>query len=196
MKIGIVHGRFQPFHNGHLEYVLQALTHCDRLVIGITNPDPGNTKFDASNTERAKEENNPFTYFERLEMIKNTLREIGVPDEKFDIVPFPINFPEKLKYYIPKDAVHFTRVYEPWNLQKIKLLENEGYTVNVLYSGTPEDKSYTYSLPIGVYGKPGSLEAISGTEIRECMATGGDWEKYVPDGTARVILKRANILAI
>jgi cytidyltransferase-like protein len=35
-----VHGRFQPFHYGHLEYTLAALACCDHRIIGITNPDP------------------------------------------------------------------------------------------------------------------------------------------------------------
>jgi nicotinamide mononucleotide adenylyltransferase len=33
--IGVVHGRFQPFHNGHLEYVLSAKQKCDFLYVGI-----------------------------------------------------------------------------------------------------------------------------------------------------------------
>ena len=35
-----VHGRFQPFHVGHLEYVQLALGLGRFCYVGITNPDP------------------------------------------------------------------------------------------------------------------------------------------------------------
>ncbi len=35
-RYGMIHGRFQPFHNGHLEYLLAALERCETLIIGIT----------------------------------------------------------------------------------------------------------------------------------------------------------------
>jgi len=35
----MIHGRFQPFHNGHLEYMRGAADRSDELWIGITNPD-------------------------------------------------------------------------------------------------------------------------------------------------------------
>ena len=40
MKRGMIHGRFQPFHNGHLEYMRGAAERSDELWVGITNPDP------------------------------------------------------------------------------------------------------------------------------------------------------------
>jgi len=36
----MIHGRFQPFHNGHLEYLRGAASRCDEIFVGITNPDP------------------------------------------------------------------------------------------------------------------------------------------------------------
>ena len=35
----MIHGRFQPFHNGHLAYLCGAAARCDELFVGITNPD-------------------------------------------------------------------------------------------------------------------------------------------------------------
>ena len=37
---GMIHGRFQPFHLGHLEYLRGAAERCDEVFVGITNPDP------------------------------------------------------------------------------------------------------------------------------------------------------------
>ena len=36
----MIHGRFQPFHNGHLEYLRGAAARSDEVFVGITNPDP------------------------------------------------------------------------------------------------------------------------------------------------------------
>src|SRR4030042_5015193 len=106
-KICIVHGRFQPFHLGHLKYALAAKKKCDLLIVGITNSDPSLTKYDKANPYRSLSISNPFTYFERLSMIKEALIEGGVKRSKFEIVPFPINKPKLLKYYIPIEKYIF-----------------------------------------------------------------------------------------
>ena len=38
--IGVVCGRFQIFHNEHLQYVMAAKEQCEHLIVGITSPDP------------------------------------------------------------------------------------------------------------------------------------------------------------
>lgn len=187
MKIGVVHGRFQIFHNGHLEYILQGLAKSEYLVIGITNPDPDSTKFDSSNDQRAKAENNPFSFYERLRMIKQTMTELGVESDKYDIVPFPINYPERIHYYIPDSSVHYTRIYEPWNHKKVQILKEQGYTVEILYEGDPKSKTHEYTLPIDGIGKTQTLKVMSGTEVRELMTSNGNWRDFVPSGTARII---------
>ncbi|MBP3706729.1 MAG: adenylyltransferase/cytidyltransferase family protein [Clostridia bacterium] len=35
-KIGVVCGRFQIFHNEHLQYVMAAKEKCEHLIVGIT----------------------------------------------------------------------------------------------------------------------------------------------------------------
>jgi len=39
VALGMIHGRFQPFHTGHLEYLVAAAGRCRRLAVGITNPE-------------------------------------------------------------------------------------------------------------------------------------------------------------
>ena len=41
--IGVIHGRFQMLHHGHMEYLLAGKKRCQRLIIGISNPDEGCT---------------------------------------------------------------------------------------------------------------------------------------------------------
>ncbi len=67
---GMIHGRFQPFHNGHLEYLRGAAALSDELFVGITNPDPRRIKEEPSDPLRHLPESNPFTYVERLLMIE------------------------------------------------------------------------------------------------------------------------------
>lgn len=57
MKIGLVHGRFQPFHNGHKFLVDRMLKECDIGVILIGSA----YKIDKKN---------PFTFKERKKMIE------------------------------------------------------------------------------------------------------------------------------
>src|SRR6266508_4802534 len=78
----MIHGRFQPFHNGHLEYLRATRDLCDSLVVGITNPDPETIREDPTSEHRHLPESNPFTYFERLLMVRDVLRDEGVPPER------------------------------------------------------------------------------------------------------------------
>ena len=57
-KIGLLIGRFQPIHIGHIELIKHALSNCDKLIIVIGS----------DSTERT--ERNPFLTRERIDMIK------------------------------------------------------------------------------------------------------------------------------
>ncbi|MEM2966110.1 MAG: adenylyltransferase/cytidyltransferase family protein, partial [Candidatus Nitrosocaldaceae archaeon] len=58
---GLFIGRFQPFHNGHLEAIRFALKQVEILWIVI------------GSAQRSHEQRNPFTAGERLSMIRDTL---------------------------------------------------------------------------------------------------------------------------
>ncbi len=167
--IGMVHGRFQPFHNEHLRYLQMAMEQSERLLIGLTNPDPSQTASDDRSLHRHTAEANPFTYYERQEMIARSLLSAGIRCEIFRCVPFPINFPERWRYYCPDSTVHFIRVFSDWEAGKAAALRASGYAVVEL----PHD------------GK-----RVSGSEVRALIASGGAWEKLVPNSAVDVI-KRA-----
>ena len=61
VKIGVIHGRFQGLHLGHIEYLLEGKKRCKFLYIGVTNPDPNLTKENINDTKRSMPEENPFT---------------------------------------------------------------------------------------------------------------------------------------
>jgi nicotinamide-nucleotide adenylyltransferase len=37
-ELGFIHGRFQLFHNDHLNYALLAKSQCKKLIVVITSP--------------------------------------------------------------------------------------------------------------------------------------------------------------
>ena len=71
--IGMIHGRFQPFHNGHFDYLSQALQKSRHLFIGITNPDATSVVEDNSDSHRHLASANPFPYYVRAQMIARSI---------------------------------------------------------------------------------------------------------------------------
>jgi cytidyltransferase-like protein len=167
--LGMVHGRFQPFHQEHLEYVLRALERCEHLVIGITNPDPTTYSFERNSDHRHRSEANPYTYFQRLEMIRESLLEAGVSLAKATIVPFHVSDPGKWPFYLPEPArtVQYMRLFSSWEDQKAELFVRHGFRVEAL------DRR--------------AVKRMSATQVRRLLAEAGDWEALVPKATARVI---------
>lgn len=169
IKHGTIHGRFQPFHQAHLHMARLAFEQCDELTVGITNPDPNRLREEEEEPHRHRPEHNPFTYWERYRIIKTSLLMDGFEPGRFNISPFDINHMEHglWKHYMPEDAVWFLRVKAEWGEKKKERLESHGLTVRTL----PYER-YT---------------DISGTEIREKMANGGDWTAELPPGAVKVL---------
>jgi cytidyltransferase-like protein len=172
---GMVHGRFQPFHLGHLEYLRGAAARCDEVFVGITNPDPQRIKPEASDPLRHLPESNPYTYVERLLMVKAGAADAGIGLERLHVIPFPVNEPELWHAYVPGDVVQFIRLFSDWGGTKLDRLREAGYEVVVLDEGAEK--------------------TISGAEVREALRTDGDWERLVPPRVASV-LKRLEHVAV
>jgi nicotinamide-nucleotide adenylyltransferase len=119
---GMIHGRFQPFHNGHLDYLKGAAARCDEIFVGITNPDPERIKPETSDPLRHLPESNPYTYVERLLMVKAAARDAEIPLERLHVIPFPVNEPELWRAYVPEDVVQFIRLFSDWGGTKLERL--------------------------------------------------------------------------
>jgi nicotinamide-nucleotide adenylyltransferase len=167
MRRGMIHGRFQPFHNGHLAYLRAAAARCDDLFVGITNPDPARVKPEAADPSRHLPESNPWTYTERLLMVEAAASDAGLGLDRVHVIPFPVNEPELWPSYVPDGVTQFVRLFSEWGSEKLDRLRAAGYEVVVLDEGAAKD--------------------VSGTDVREALRTGGDWEALVPPGVARVI---------
>ena len=168
---GIVLGRFQPFHLGHLEYLEAAAGKCARLFIGVTNPDLASRASLPSGRARSLPESNPFSYIDRALMIEAALVEAGWSRSRFCLTPAPILVPGRLAAYLPPPsrATCFVTIYDAWGQQKAEWVRQFGYKVDVLWTRAPDDR------------------VTSGTEIRAAMRSGDAWSHLVPAATARYI---------
>ena len=97
---GLMMGRFQPFHLGHLDLVKQILSECDEVIIAITS-----SQFNYL-------EKDPFTAGERIEMIHQSLKEASVDLSRCFIIAIENQFNiatwgSYLKASLPK----FDKVY-------------------------------------------------------------------------------------
>ena len=164
---GMVHGRFQPFHIGHLEYLRGAADRCEELFVGITNPDPERIRPEASDPLRHLPESNPYTYVERLLMVKAAAQDAGIELSRLHVIPFPVNEPELWHAYVPGDAVQFIRLFSDWGGTKLERLREAGFEVVVLDEGAAKE--------------------VSGADVRAALRDDADWESLVPPGVAAVL---------
>jgi nicotinamide-nucleotide adenylyltransferase len=164
MRRGMIHGRFQPFHLGHLEYLRGAVAQSEEVWVGITNPDPARIRAEPTDPLRHLPESNPWTYSERLLMVKEVARDEGI---EVHVIPFPVNEPALWSAYVPGDAVQFIRHFSAWGGTKIERLRAAGFEVVVLDEGAEKE--------------------VSGEEVRAALRTGADWQSRVPPGVVRVI---------
>jgi cytidyltransferase-like protein len=163
----MVHGRFQPFHAGHLEYLRGAAARSDEVFVGITNPDRARIKPERSDPLRHLPESNPWSYVERLLMVKAAALELGLDLAHVHVIPFPVNEPDLWQAYVPEDVTQYIRLFSDWGDTKLERLRAAGYDVVVLDEGAEK--------------------RVSGADVRAALRDGGDWESLVPPSVARVI---------
>jgi nicotinamide-nucleotide adenylyltransferase len=169
---GMIHGRFQPFHNGHLEYLRGAAERSDEIFVGITNPDPTRIKEEPSDPLRHLPESNPFSYIERLLMVTAVAEDEGI---RAQVIPFPVNEPELWAAYVPQGATQYLRLFSDWGGTKLERMRDAGYEVVILDEGASKE--------------------LSGAEVRAAMREGRAWQELVPPGVARVISSLERVTA-
>ena len=129
---GLMIGRFQPFHRGHLCLVQQILSECNELIITI-----GSSQFNYTFS-------NPFTAGERIHMIHEALVQENVSLGKVYIIPIQNSennsiWVQHLKSMVPKFKYLYTGnafvkglVINDENI----LIKNPDFVDKVNYNGT------------------------------------------------------------
>ncbi|HLC79179.1 MAG TPA: nicotinamide-nucleotide adenylyltransferase [archaeon] len=121
MKRGLFVGRFQPYHLGHHNALMNAFKKVDEMVIVVGS---ARESFLAQN---------PFTAGERIEMISQALKEEGIFAKCYIIAVDDISeyalWTQRIKSYCPKFDIVFTN-----NPLVKELFEADGYKVEKLVS--------------------------------------------------------------
>lgn len=114
---GILIGRMQPVHNGHMEVIKQILREVDEIIIGI------------GSAQASHELKDPFTAGERIVMMNQALAEKDIDPSRYYIIPMQdINFNAIWASHVKMLTPPFSIVYSGNPLVK-QLFSEEGYEV-------------------------------------------------------------------
>ena len=126
---GLIVGRFQPFHKGHLAVIREVLRQCDELIVVIGSAEDSHT------------EKNPFTAGERYQMLLSSLRS----DERSRINIIPVRDVNRysvwvthIESYVPP----FDIVFSNSDLTK-SLFADAGYQIKRTRAYSPDTYSAT-----------------------------------------------------
>ena len=166
-RVACFTGRFQPFHNQHLD-VLSALSHeFDRIIIGVTNPDLENLHEHAASQHRHTDSANPFSYESRVKIIKDSIAaQSQFNNLEIEIIPFDLN--DSASWSVPKETVFALRIFSPWEASKLTLFTDLGFKALEL---------------------PAPSIKLSASDIRESLeANDSAWENSVAPGAISTII--------
>lgn len=126
---GLVVGRFQPFHKGHLLVIREVLRKCDDVVVVIGSAEESHT------------DKNPFTAGERFQMMLSAL----TPDERSRVLIIPVRdvnrysvWVNHIESYVPP----FDTVFSNSDLTR-SLFKQAGYEVCSTKAYNPREYSAT-----------------------------------------------------
>jgi nicotinamide-nucleotide adenylyltransferase len=165
-RVACFTGRFQPFHNQHLE-VLSALSReFDQIIIGITNPDIENLFEHAASQHRHTDAANPFSYESRVQIVKASISELSeLNGVEIEIIPFDLTQPSS--WAVPAETVFALRIFSSWEASKLDLFTGQGFEVLEL---------------------PAPVTKLSASDIREALTTNDStWHSHVAPGAISTI---------
>ena len=165
-KRGLMLGRFQPFHKGHLALTKQILSDCDELVIII-----GSAQFNFIDKD-------PFSAGERVLMIHEALKEAGIALSRCYIIPVA-NDENNARWlaYLRSMVPPFDVLYSGNDFVK--------------YLARSQDSNIEIKEPVFA-----EVNEYNGTNIRHLMQYGKPWEHLVPPAAAKVIQQVGGIVRI
>jgi nicotinamide-nucleotide adenylyltransferase len=163
---GLMLGRFQPFHKGHLALTKQILSECDELVIII-----GSAQFNFIDKD-------PFSAGERALMIHEALKEAGIDLSRCYVIPVA-NDENNARWlaYLRSMVPPFDVLYSGNDFVK--------------YLAHSQDSNIEIKEPVFA-----EVNEYNGTNIRHLMQDGKPWEHLVPPAVAKVIQQVGGIVRI
>jgi nicotinamide-nucleotide adenylyltransferase len=169
-KRGLMLGRFQPFHNGHISLTKQILSECDELVIII-----GSAQFNFIDKD-------PFSAGERVLMIHEALKEAEIDLSRCYVIPVA-NDENNARW-----LAYLRSMVPPFDV----LYSGNDFVKHLVLS---QDSSIAVKNPM--FAKK---EEYNGTNIRHLMQDGKAWKHLVPPAVAKVIqqvggIERIKVLA-
>jgi nicotinamide-nucleotide adenylyltransferase len=114
---GILIGRMQPVHNGHMQVINKILEEVDEIIIGI------------GSAQLSHELKNPFTAGERILMMNQALAESNIDPKRYYIIPMEdINYNALWVSHVKMMTPPFSILYSGNSLVK-QLFKEEGFEV-------------------------------------------------------------------
>jgi nicotinamide-nucleotide adenylyltransferase len=163
---GLMLGRFQPFHKGHLALAKQILSECDELVIII-----GSAQFNFIDKD-------PFSAGERVLMIHDALKEAGIDLSRCYIIPVA-NDENNARW-----LAYLRSMVPPFHV----LYSGNDF---VKYLARSQDSDIAIEEPVFA-----EVNEYNATNIRHLMQDGKPWEHLVPPAVANVIQQVGGIVRI
>lgn len=116
---GLFFGRFQPVHKGHIKVVNDILNDHDEIIFAIGMSTESHTP------------RNPFTAGERVEMIRLSMKDAGVPLEKVITVTIPtLEVSIAAVHYVVMLCPKFDELYMG-NVPIASMFQQAGYKVKI-----------------------------------------------------------------
>ena len=180
---GILIGRMQPIHKGHIQVIKKILEEVDEIIIGI------------GSAQLSHELKNPFTAGERIVMVSQALAEENIHPGRYYIIPMEdINF-NGLNY---NDSHLGDQINAIWAAH-VKMMTPP---FSIVYSGNPLVKQLFEEEGYEVKNPPlFDRLRLSGSEVRRKILSDENWQDLVANSTIEVIaeiegVKRLKNLAV
>ena len=159
---GLIIGRFQPLHNGHLNFIREVdQMKLEKIILGIGDECIGRTPW------------NPFTFDE--------VKQMWLPEIAKLVTPVEI-------YKIPDihNSEHYASHVESitgCDSKKTIIFSGNGATLDCFtnYGKDYQVRSLGKHIPLNDNGY------VCATNVREMIGTNKDWKKYVPKSTKKMI---------
>jgi nicotinamide-nucleotide adenylyltransferase len=155
-------GRFQPFHNGHLDALQQILKHEKNVIIMI-----GSAQYhDASGQKSPIGEENPFNTSQRIQMIEKSLKQAKISKSKYMIIPV-WNIENNEKW-----PTHIDTIVPPYEY---------------VYTGSKRTEDLFKKYSKHPVKKITFRKKITATDIRKRMQEGKKWTHLVPEAVTKIL---------